>query len=488
MAASAQSSGGLGLLGDDNFFAGKEVTHLANYADPSTIYTSRTRTVGVNYWLANMSHMNATMFAVEMAHEVVAIYPQVPEPAYHPINDNLSPATAVVYQEKTVPPNSVLEHLVFVCQQPGTPRELYQGRYFFDNVEPIPGRDVPVYIVDTGARLDHKEFRHVAHNVEWLHVGQDLDGRNAEDDSATDPEHKFTTAAAHGTSMLSLVTGASLGVSKGVKPILVRVPRRIIPAPGRGPYGGATDEDYLEGISKVCDHITGISTETRAILLLALHFPRKRFMRNGEDKSIGFTSRLHFLLKDLISKGVLPITGSGNNFDRSDTIDGFPANFGRNDHNTMPELIVVGGLHSTSADMAFQTDFANGLPHIFAPGAGVKTADGNRQQFELSYDEGLKSSNGTSCAAAIVAGLAAYFLRLIQIEELKINKSPLSLKNHILSDRLKWSRKAAPDGRDLPAIWNGVPFDVDHDPPYEPWTPQEEVVIPEASGSQNRSG
>ncbi|KAI1407637.1 peptidase S8/S53 domain-containing protein [Hypoxylon sp. FL1857] len=431
---------------------------LRAHALPSTLYTSQTERVGINFWLAKLSHKSADLLAVELANEIASIYPQLATDGYNPRYDTFDQTIAITYQDKPEPPDTIIDHLVFVCQQKGKSLQEYQGRYYYDNADPLPGRDVPVYIIDTGANLDHKEFDQVRDQVEWLHVGQDVDGHTAKDDSSTDPNQDLNTSSylgkAHGTSMLSLVTGARMGVSKGVKPYLVRMPRRVIPGhAGGNRTGKPTNEDWLEGISKVNDHLIGRSTETKAILLLAIHVPRSSFERDGKDCSLGFDGRMRFLLNDLVSKGVLPITGAGN--DRTNTIDGLPANYGRRDK-PIPELLVVGGVDSMSFDLNSQTDFGQGLPHIFAPSSGVKCADGNHSLWGLRrIDNTYRSATSSSCAAAITVGLAAYFLRLAQIGRLKIDMSPLGLKNYILSDNLKWSRKDH-FGRELPAIWNGV--------------------------------
>lgn len=105
--------------------------------------------------------------------------------------------------------------------------------------------------------------------------------------------------------MLSLVTGKTVGVSKSAKPVIIRMPRR-------NSLGGATPEDYIEGLSKVNDDLQGKSTEARAILLMSLLFPRSLFMRDRVDQSAGFSGRMQQLLADLGQRGVLIVTGSGN--------------------------------------------------------------------------------------------------------------------------------------------------------------------------------
>ncbi|KAI0835867.1 peptidase S8/S53 domain-containing protein [Hypoxylon sp. FL0890] len=432
------------------------------HAVPTTVYTSQTASVGINFWLATLSHESADILAVELAHEIASIYPQLPTDSYNPRYDTFDQTTAITYQDKPEPPNSIAEHLVFVCQEKGRSLQEYEGRYYYDNADPLPGRNIPVYIVDTGATLDHKEFDAIREKVEWIHVGQDIGGGNANDDSSTDPstdpDNRYNVGKAHGTAMLSLVTGAQVGVSKGAKPYLVRMPRRIIPKGTSGNRSGqSTNEDWLEGISKVNDHLAGRCSETRAILLLAIFIPRSSFRRDGKDCSAGFDARMRFLLNDLVSKGVLPITGAGNDTNMGTTIDGFPANYGRTDYRPIPELMVVGGVHSSAFALGSPTDFDRGLPHIFAPSQAIKCADGNRGLWGMmERDDTYRSATSSSCAAAITVGLAAYFLRLAQIGRLEINTSPLGLKNFILSDDLKWSRCSHTNGRELPAIWNGV--------------------------------
>ncbi|KAI0884050.1 peptidase S8/S53 domain-containing protein [Annulohypoxylon maeteangense] len=341
--------------------------------------------------------LKADIIAVELAHEVASIYPQLVEDTSNPSLGAFDWTTT--YGCQRLGSGEVLfDHLVFVCQQPGRSLQSYRHDYWFDDADPVPGNGVPVYIVDTGATLDHKEFDRVRGDVEWFHVGTDVSGGNAEDDSSTDPTQQFITAKAHGTSMLSLVTGRILGVSKGVKPYLIRMPRRHIPTGTTGDRSGhPTNEDWLEGISKVNDHLAEKSDEAKAILLLAFYIPRSSFMRDGKDCSAGFDARMRFLLKDVIEKGALPIMGAGNGYEF--TIDGFPANYGRDDYNPIPEVLVVRSVHTTTFDLVYQSDFDQGLPHIFAPGY-AKCAEGNRgmwTMFENEREGIYRSAQGTSC-------------------------------------------------------------------------------------------
>jgi len=106
--------------------------------------------------------------------------------------------------------------------------------------------------------------------------------------------------------MLSLVAGTTVGVSKRVTPILVRVPRRL----PRG--GGTTPEDWLQAVSRVNDAFTTPSTDSRAVLLMAFYYPRSAFRIGELDYSLGFRTRMATLLQSLARKGVILVTGTGN--------------------------------------------------------------------------------------------------------------------------------------------------------------------------------
>lgn len=122
--------------------------------------------------------------------------------------------------------------------------------------------------------------------------------------------------------MLALIAGSDVGVMPyGVEPIMIRVPRRLKVRDPDQQGSGATFEDWLEGISRVGDSMSGKSSEAKAIMLLSLYFPASEWNANGqvatpENPNIrhpkGFAKRMRALLADAISKGVLPITGSGN--------------------------------------------------------------------------------------------------------------------------------------------------------------------------------
>lgn len=167
-----------------------------------------------------------------------------------------------------------------------------------------------------------QEFDLIRDKAEWIHVGKDfnqVNGVNNENDCQVDrrdpSERSDTMQKAHGTSMLSAASGLSKGVSKKVKPILVRMPQR-------SPSGGGfTMTDFLDGLQKVADYYPDETSNTRAILLLAIYYPGDE-IKLAWDKGVdSFAEEVYARLKQIIAKGFLPVAGSGNNAAVSTKLD-----------------------------------------------------------------------------------------------------------------------------------------------------------------------
>ncbi|KFZ22936.1 hypothetical protein V502_02572 [Pseudogymnoascus sp. VKM F-4520 (FW-2644)] len=182
---------------------------------------------------------------------------------------------------------------------------------------------------------------------------------------------------------------------------------------------------------------------------------RDQFLRSGVDESAGFSGRMQALLANIITKGILPITGAGNLHENG--IDAWPANFASTANGAsaaLPELLVVGGVLTDSGTdgagngvRVYSYDTAKNLPHVYAPAYNVLVADGN-----LRGDHppsGTRSTMGTSDSAALTAGLAAYYLKLAQAGVYDFAQTPIGLKNWIISQA--WERNPG-----VPAIWSGV--------------------------------
>jgi hypothetical protein len=183
--------------------------------------------------------------------------------------------------------------------------------------------------------------------------------------------------------MLSLIAGYELGVAKRASPILARVPRRD--ALGLG----ATLEDWTAALSKVNDDLdrfqAGRTGDTAtAVVLMAIYFPRTKFFVLDTDFSGPITATWTGILRSMVAKGAVLVTGSGNaNKDNLPDVDGFPAAFGANapinGWPLVPELLVAGAVFPADGSISSITKtHANGLPNIWAPGDSLYTANGNK--------------------------------------------------------------------------------------------------------------
>lgn len=207
--------------------------------------------------------------------------------------------------------------------------------------------------------------------------------------------------------MLAVMAGKTLGVAKSIKPHLARLPRRY-------PFGGgATTEDFIEMVAEIDNRITADPDgKLTAVLLLAHLYPREAFYRKhpgtGDrvelndkpiDDSFGWEWRFYSILQSLIEKGVLVVTGTGN--DPYTTTDGWPANFGKNDDILrLPDLLVVGSVRPTGPKVddnsGHSSNLEKGLPHIYAPGFDVMSANGNTFEWSIPGMGYNKLTSGTS--------------------------------------------------------------------------------------------
>ncbi|PGH04727.1 hypothetical protein AJ79_07006 [Helicocarpus griseus UAMH5409] len=440
--------------------------------DENKIKTSDSRSMGVNFWRAQMVPEHVQR--VKDIPNVAAVYREAFDTGGSLVQGKAWRNSDWRYQRTFVKEKMRAyegrDQLVFVST-----RDLSKSpkKYLFDK---SAGEDFPVYIIDTGAQIDHPEFKkgdNIASKTEFIHIDEDYDRTKPLDDAALPKDGKCfgSMCSSHGTSMLSLIAGAKLGIAKRVKPYVVRSPRRQ--PKGNKPMG----EDYLVGLSMICDRVSGNSQTTRAIVSLSFIIDEKDFTntpfndRVPEDFRV-FRKRLYQLLTDLIRKSVFPVAGAGNI--SQSKIPGWPALFGADPHTVneeeregwlhIPELLVVGSVMVDNGKRSFFSSFDMGkkLPHIYAPGDHLLVADGNKAQWDNK--EYYKDSYGTSIATAYTAGLAAYFVKLNEIGRLKRENpevqpdtSPVGLKAYIVDTGVA---RAPEEIGILPvAIWNGADWD-----------------------------
>lgn len=256
--------------------------------------------------------------------------------------------------------------------------------------------------------------------------------------------------------MLSLVVGKTVGVSKNANPVIVRMPCRGI---GKGMRGW----EWIDGLGKINDELAKKNSEagsiTPSVVLMASYWTEKYFPGpNMQGDWNGFIWRHKHLLDSLAEKGAILVTGTGN--EGSPTVNGVPANYGKPQSIVgpfnVPSLLVMGGVYSDgTSGIKGSFEYDAGLPHAYAPGVNVIVADAQILD--------LRSSQGTSCSAAITAGLAAYYIRLAQLNLINVETSPQAIRDFII--KTSWSRR---DIYDLPrpGIWNSVDASV----PGKEWT------------------
>ncbi|KAH7139640.1 hypothetical protein B0J13DRAFT_638583 [Dactylonectria estremocensis] len=442
--------------------------------DTSKIYASDTTSLGLNFWRLPITIEQAD--ELRKVEDVGSVMEECDNDAY-PCWD---PTIELVYQ------TDAPAQLSYVSWPDMTPRvrlEVLQNRYYFDDSS---GQNVDVWVMDTGATADHPEFDLIRDRFDWVIKVPDWDGQSRQDDSYTDLGANAILSS-HGTSMLSLVAGKTVGVAKNINAHIARLPRK------RATGMGFTPEDYLETLAEVNERMTGDGSTASGVLLLAQMYQRNFFYRlkgdgttnpltlNGAtfDESFGFEWRLHTLLEQIMAKGNIVVTGAGNV--QSATIDGWPQNFGKNSGILqLPDIIVVGavtpGEPGASDVLVYgSTDLASGLPHVYAPGYNMMVADGNRQLWNADKTEGIhRTGKGTSDASAMTAGLVASFLRLAQLGQLNnadgtaVANTPVGIRNYLLAK--SWSRGQIP-GRDGTSDRNGICNAVDLTKPACSWNP-----------------
>ncbi|KAF4421440.1 Subtilisin-like protease 1 [Colletotrichum fructicola] len=422
--------------------------------DGGKIEVSAVKDLRVNFWRVHLDLDQA---------ESVRTMPNVAS-VYRPCESDCSDPTlqdskiSWRYQNQYLDEQLDLEdhqaQMSYISANEGSQDERYNGRYYFDV---SAGEDVPVYIVDTGATMDHIEFNlrdKIASKTEFIFVGEDFDGQQHRDDSNIPKGGRCPPVGKW--------------IAKKAKPIMVRVPRR------EKQGGGATPEDWIDAMSaghKFDDFKSDWEKTNK---------------KEGQDNEkliseawIIFRKSMHGILTGLIEKGFFIVTGAGNGA----AINTLPATFSseltKDFDLSIPELLVVGAAHPDKGNRWWMSgqppNTADAIPHIYAPGANLLVANGNRDEWpETSQSEGAnaekrqngnrkspyKFSQGTSDATAYTAGLAAYFLKLHQLGRLGPDKkgnqpdmSPAGLKRYIINNG--WVRQNEKNDGVL-GIWNGA--------------------------------
>ena len=328
------------------------------------------------------------------------------------------------------------------------------NRYYFDD---SAGQGVDVYVLDTGAHLDHPVCSAHSRNVncEMLTVPvlQEFDlvrGRSRYIHVGEGGDEKDNDCKTHGTSMLSLVAGKTVGVAKNINPIIVRMPCRPHPK-NPNVKESMQGSDWIDALGLINDELDG---STPKVVLMASGWTTTQFPGpDGQDQYDGFVLRHKDMLDALAAKGAILVTGAGNA--GAARVYVVPAIYGKpglgSQH--VPSLIVAGGVHSDGVSgIKGDSEPAAGVPHVYAPGYEVYSVK-DKSLWNSDNNNGILSTSGTSCSAAFTAGLAAYYIRLAQLGQVDSATSSQAIKDLIV--RTSWSRKDIFD-HPRPGVWNSA--------------------------------
>ncbi|KAF2006072.1 subtilisin-like protein [Amniculicola lignicola CBS 123094] len=329
----------------------------------------------------------------------------------------------------------------------------YQDRYFYDT---SAGKDSTIYLIDTGANLDHPEFttrikkdkisvsggKSAAQRARWLYTGMISPRLSTEDmrPHAFDFTPGDNAPKWHGTCMLSRMVGWRYGVAKRANTVIVKVPFV------------ATPEEYLHGVYMVLQDVLATGAQKKVLNLSWYYYAHSHGIHQA------WIDALYNNIKALHDLGVTIIAGSGN--EGLSEVNGYPAVFASDAMGPMKlqNMIVVGAINPSTFERWLDIPGRSGsnvdirwnnniLPHVYAPGTRANTfcADG---MLGLPASHLYRGTVGTSPATAAVSGLAAYLAALH-------NLNSADIKARILDSA--WVRNpSSPMGQAILTVWNGV--------------------------------
>ena len=249
--------------------------------------------------------------------------------------------------------------------------------------ECLCGRGVDVYVVDTGARTSHSEFRgRVGGGFNFVdpspsECGGDGFGGDGGDGGDGDGDDMYDDSG-HGTH----VAGTALGLTSGLAKCATLRPVRILDGDGKG-----KSSSILEALDWIAAQDVA-SPGGRKIVSMSLGGPRSQAV----DDAVAEMAEVH---------GVPVIVAAGN--EARDAADTSPAG---------GEFAIAVGSTSCfpeKGDKRCVTDVVSPFSNygdavvVYAPGHGVRSA-------WASADDAFKENSGTSMAAPLVAGAVALYL------------------------------------------------------------------------------
>lgn len=276
------------------------------------------------------------------------------------------------------------------------------------------GKGVNAYVVDTGLRATHNEFKG---RVQSGYKPSGIGWQEGDDN----PQ-------GHGTHVASLLGGSTYGVAKNVTITPLKIFRLYKPTTSQEVIVGAFD--WLLANAKTPGVIN-------------LSWGEKLSEENKADYNA-----IEEMIRKLINKGLIVVTAAGN--DGQDGSQFVPASF--------KDMINVG---MTSKDDALVTSSNWGSAiQILAPGKDLLGANNGS-------DTATKSLSGTSMAAPIVSGAVALYL------EANPNATQLDVLKHLKESATPGKISALKEGTPNSLLYVGSGGTV----PPEPPTPTVKVEI-----------
>eukprot|EP01025_Chloroclados_australasicus_P021450 TRINITY_DN2255_c1_g1_i3.p1 TRINITY_DN2255_c1_g1~~TRINITY_DN2255_c1_g1_i3.p1 ORF type:complete len:714 (+),score=100.25 TRINITY_DN2255_c1_g1_i3:672-2813(+) len=250
------------------------------------------------------------------------------------------------------------------------------GQYTYGGQNMVgTGKDVTIYVIDSGIRASHQEFT----NQEGDHVRAIAGPDFVDDDDDGDD------CDGHGTHVASTAVGRAVGMAKEANVVGVRV----LDCRGQGRVG-----NLIAGIDWVLANIHGPSVATLSL---------------GIQKGEGSKALEEAVTAMSADYNVVTVVASGNL--ATDSCNIVPAN--------IPETITVaasdlptkfGQTGYLDVETMYQWGNTGKCVDIFAPGVGIYAACGGDSRCELVHDAAYTWADGTSMAVPHVAAAAAIFL------------------------------------------------------------------------------
>ena len=308
----------------------------------------------------------------------------------------------------------VYNDLAFMSSAPytGAPDYLDPPRYYYFSEA---GQGITVYVVDSGAEPGHTEFTTHQAITDWIY------GLRV---SRTRTDRKEFPG--HGGCAASKVAGARFGVAKRAHLVIVKV--------------NAIKSSLINGFQKI---VNDLARRKRLGQMIAGYTVVTCQMGWKKDSNLESEQELADVIRQLLTDYQIVVIVAAGNVENGEVpfseINVMPALLA----SQFPSLITVGAVSPVDGSTL---PFSMGGPSLRVSAPGIVECANSAPGAVSGFRQ------GTSFAAPMVAGLAAYFLSLDVVGDRlrSSNNIPLAVLQYI--QKLAYVRK---HGTDM-AVWNGL--------------------------------